>query len=270
MANGQTTPPAGVGTTRALTLSAAASILWECAWEAVFLAFFARLFGGIAVGIVGGIWHDMTPSPPPGFERRQLPEADPAASFSFGFLRQHSFVLLAAVFFLLKSAARFAGYSRRAEHRQAAAWAQGLLQRAGENWFGLIVGNAFGALVTTIILQFSGQFSFTSFLWQICSDFLRSLAHGAESFLPHSGWLDRFGALWGWYSDNRFKFMFWFFYVAALCDDLGLPNFKTLGRYAWRRLHRRKRSVGQQKETPSGENSGSAQTRRCGEPPGGC
>ncbi|HWW01402.1 MAG TPA: hypothetical protein VNZ64_17025 [Candidatus Acidoferrum sp.] len=31
---------------------------------------------------------------------------------------------------------------------------------------------------------------------------------------------------------NQFKFTFWFFYTAAICDDLGLPNFKTLGRYA--------------------------------------
>ncbi len=261
MPDGPTTSPVGVEPRRTLTLSRAASILWDCAWEAVLLAFLVGLFGSIALGIVGGIWHDMTPSPPPGFERPALPEADPAASFSFEFFRQHSFVLLAAVFFLLKSAARFAEFSGREDHRQAGAWVHRILQHAGRNWFGLIVGNAFGALVATIILQFSGQFSFTQLLWRIWVDLLLSFAHGAGHLLPHFGWFDRLSALWDWYSGNRFKFTFWFFYVAALCDDLGLPNFKTLGRCAWRRLCRRTRPVAVpcQKENPSAGRTATAE-----------
>ena len=39
-----------------------------------------------------------------------------------------------------------------------------------------------------------------------------------------------------WYGDNQFKFMFWLFYSAAICDDLGLPNYKALARFLWQRF----------------------------------
>lgn len=236
---------------RALTVVKAGAILWDCAWEAVWLAFLARLLGGIAVAIVGGIWHDMAPSAPPGFARRPLLEDEPSGSFSLGFVRQHSFLMLAAVFFLLKSAGRFAAFSRAEHHRQAAAWARGLLARASERWFDLIVGNAFGAMVAAIVLQVTQQFSLTQFVWQFCMDLVHPLVQGVGSLLPHSGLLERFGAWFGWYSENRLKFMFWFFYTAAICDDLGLPNFKTLGRYAWRKFHRRKGHAPPQEEQSS-------------------
>jgi hypothetical protein len=39
-----------------------------------------------------------------------------------------------------------------------------------------------------------------------------------------------------WYGVNQTKFAFWLLYSAALCDDLGLPNYKTLARRAWNRF----------------------------------
>lgn len=235
----------------ALTVPRAAAILWDCAWQAVVLALLARLLGGIAVGIVGGIWQDMAPSAPPGFIGRPLLEEEPSGSFSWAFVRQHGFVMLAGLFFLLKGAGRFAVYSRAEHHRQAAVWAQGLLARATERWFDLIVGNAFGAMVAAIVLQVTQQFSLTQFVWQLCMSFLQPLVQGVGNLLPHSGLLERLDAWCGWYSENRLKFMFWFFYTAAICDDLGLPNFKTLGRYAWRQLHRRTGHAAIRTEPPS-------------------
>jgi hypothetical protein len=39
-----------------------------------------------------------------------------------------------------------------------------------------------------------------------------------------------------WYGANQAKFAFWLLYSAALCDDLGLPNYKTLARRPWNRF----------------------------------
>ena len=38
-----------------------------------------------------------------------------------------------------------------------------------------------------------------------------------------------------WYHQNQLRLTFWGFYFAAICDDLGLPNIKTLGRSLWKR-----------------------------------
>lgn len=254
MANGPTPSPCQLEPGRTLNLDSAVGLVWRCAWEAVVLAFLVRLFGGIALEMVGGLWHDMAPGAPPGFGSRPLPEAEPSASVSFGFVRQNSFILLAVAFFLIKCAARFAHYSRSQQHRQAAAWAHGLLQRAGDNWFRLIVGNAFGAFIAAIILHFTQQFTFTNLVWQFFVDLARPLTQGAASVLSHFGLFERLGALFHWYSENRFKLTFWFFYTTSICDDLGLPNFKTLARFAWRRFTKRHAAGFKPKESPGAAN----------------
>ena len=42
-----------------------------------------------------------------------------------------------------------------------------------------------------------------------------------------------------WYGDNQYRFTFWFLYLAAIGDDLGIPNFKTLGRWLGRKVRNR-------------------------------
>jgi hypothetical protein len=44
------------------------------------------------------------------------------------------------------------------------------------------------------------------------------------------------GRWYWWYGQNQAKFLFWLLYSAAICDDLGLPNYKTLIRWGGRRL----------------------------------
>jgi hypothetical protein len=46
---------------------------------------------------------------------------------------------------------------------------------------------------------------------------------------------------WNWWSDNQLKFSFWALYIAGICDDLGVPNLKTLARFFWRRWRRLRR-----------------------------
>jgi hypothetical protein len=53
-----------------------------------------------------------------------------------------------------------------------------------------------------------------------------------------SGIVNFIGGLLDWYGDNQLRFNFWVLYVAAVCDDLGIPNLKTLARFAWSRWFR--------------------------------
>jgi hypothetical protein len=47
------------------------------------------------------------------------------------------------------------------------------------------------------------------------------------------------GQWFSWYGDNQMKLNFWIIYLAGAFDDLGVPNYKTLARWAWRRYKKR-------------------------------
>jgi hypothetical protein len=224
--------------TTSLNANKAGEVLWESAWSALVLAFLAQIFGSIVVGIVGGMWHDMTPSLPPGLAHKPQAEAEPSA-WNFSWLQEHRFALLFAAFFLVEAGTRLARYSGNARQRRAAALIQRLRRRASAEWINVIVVNAFGAFVTVLVIQVTQQFTWSALLWSFIWDAIRSVARTVASVLPGGGLFRGVGALFSWYQENQFKFMFWFLYAAAICDDLGLPNFKSLGRYLWRRWRRR-------------------------------
>src|SRR5262249_4227038 len=56
-----------------------------------------------------------------------------------------------------------------------------------------------------------------------------------EFIFPHGAvrstdsWVD-------WFGQNQARFDFWIIYLAAICDDLGIPSIKTLGRWLWRKI----------------------------------
>ena len=71
------------------------AILWKTAVEAAIKTFLTLLLGQIAINIIGGIWHDMTPSAPPGMSASAWKGWEPSLShkgpyFLFGLF----FVLL--------------------------------------------------------------------------------------------------------------------------------------------------------------------------------
>ncbi len=120
------------------------------------------------------------------------------------------------------------------------------LQRFGhqvsENWFEIIVINAIGAMISAVVLFWVQQFTPMKMLLAWVLDSVIAGIQSAISALFGAGIGRKFGAWFSWYGENQLKFTFWFFYVAAICDDLGLPNFKTLGRWLGRRVrHARKR-----------------------------
>ena len=225
---------------RTLTTGKAASILWDCAWEALILAFLVQLFGGIAIGMVGNVWSEMIPSLPPGLanETGLKSEAAPAFNLSSG----QRFGVIFAVLFVGIAVGRLMRYSRNQERRNAAAWLTRVTRRVSAEWFGLVVINALIASVMVPVLQITGQFTLMKLLWPVCSGLVQPAIQATADFLP-DGPVGVIKGFVNWFNANQLKFSFWLLYSAAICDDLGLPNYKTLGRYLSRRLRKSRQPV---------------------------
>ena len=221
-----------------LTAERVGDILFESAGQALLLAFLVLLLGGLAVELVGGILRDMTPSMPVPVHRQLLEaESSPAGNAVGAWLRQHRFALLFALFFAARSAARLLKYSSNETHRYAAALTSRILRVVSKDWFSLVVVNAFTAFWLTMVIQWTQSFSWKQFVWRTVADEISREFPALLKIVPGSGLL---GALFAWYQSNQVKFTFWLLYSAAICDDLGLPNYKSL----WRWLRRRYLKIG--------------------------
>jgi hypothetical protein len=211
-------------------------ILWVTAKEAFFMAFTVGILGSIAIGILSGICGQMTPSLPPGLDGHGA-LAESSAQWwhaSKDAIHRHSFALLFLAIFVLKSALAFAHYSKDPGLRKAAARVLRATHRISRDWFGLLIKNAFAAFVGVLVLQFVQNLSLTHLLWEAVKGVFEAMI-GAPSRLLGIGLSDLVGRWLEWYGDNQTKFSFWLLYSAAMCDDLGLPNYKTLARRLWER-----------------------------------
>jgi hypothetical protein len=220
---------------RTLTPPKAATILWDCAWEALILAFLVQLFGNIAVRMVGNVWSRMTPSLPPGLASELGVKSDASPTFSFS--SRDRLALIFVLLFVGLAAGRLMRYSRNQERRNAAAWLTRITRRVSAEWFGIVVINAIIASVMVPVLQITSQFTLTKVLWNLLGGLVQPVIQAAAGFLP-DGPVAVIKGLANWVSANQLKFSFWLLYSAAICDDLGLPNYKTLGRSLSRRFKR--------------------------------
>lgn len=215
-----------------LSLDRVSAILWESAVESFIRAILVSVFGGIAISMASGIWEEMAPSRPPGFrhqaEAENLPPgAPPRWETWFG---EHRFAIIFAIIFALTVWFRLVRERQRSEESKAESHLAKITHHVSENWFRLVVGNAFGALISAIVLLWGQRFTFANLLFHWV---LESVLSGLQSFVHQllgTGRTETFEAWFNWYGANQLKFTFWFFYLSAICDDLGLPNFKTLGR----------------------------------------
>jgi len=175
---------------------------------------------------------------PPGMEQKPRLEAEPGG-WDFSWFQQHRFALLFAVFFLVESATRLARHGGNKRQRKAAAVVRRLQRRVSAEWFTVLIVNAFTAFVAVLVIQITQQFTWTALVWSVVGEAIQALAQMVASALPGGGLLRQLSAFFTWFQENQFKFLFWFLYAAGICDDLGLPNFKTLARYLWRRRRQR-------------------------------
>ncbi len=210
-------------------------ILWASGKEALYLAFLLSILGSVAIGILSGICGQMTPSLPPGLDGHPALISVPAHWWqaSSKAIHRHSFAVLFLALFVAKSALRLAHFSRNPRQRQVAALALRATHRFSRHWFSLLIKNAFVAFVAVLVLEVVQNFSLTHLLWVAISDFAHQALEAVGRLMGFSqpSPLERW---FSWYGANQTKFAFWLFYSAALCDDLGLPNYKTLARRAWK------------------------------------
>jgi hypothetical protein len=212
-------------------------ILWVSAKEALFMAFLVSILGSIAIGILSGICGTMTPSLPPGLEGHPALTSAPAHWWraSQNAIHRHAFEILFLALFVVKSALRLAHYSSDPRQRKAAARTLWATRRISRDWFSLLIKNAFAAFVGVLVLQFVQNFSLTHWLWEAVRNAFYPVVEAAVWLVGGSlpGLVERW---FSWYGANQTKFVFWLLYSAALCDDLGLPNYKTLAQRAWKRF----------------------------------
>jgi len=209
----------------------ALDIIFDSAFEAFFSAFLVWIMGGIALNIAAEFSGNMVPSLPPGLGGTQL---GPHNGW-WAAVRGKAFAIFFAIFFVHSLWVGFHGKSSGLGKRM-----ERIVSHLRENWFGLIVGNAIGAWVAIVILGSLPNFSPIQMLrhwaWGMALPVIREIAN---SFLGPSITAS-VGAWFSWYGDNQMKLNFWLIYLAGAFDDLGVPNFKTLARWAWRRMQKRK------------------------------
>ncbi len=222
---------------RSLTIEDVTSAVLESAIEAFFKGILVLIFGSIAIGIAGSIWEEMIPSAPPGLP--VSPEAEPTAwSAVRAFSAEHQLLLVFIVLFIPTLWQRLRHGENGAEALKPASRLAKLGKKLSEQWFELLVGNAFGALVAAVVVTIVQQFTAVNLLLNVVVSPVLDLIQ----YLFGTGTRGVMQAWWDWYGDNQLKFAFWLFYLAAACDDLGLPNFKTLGRWLGRRVRNRRKN----------------------------
>jgi len=224
-----------------LTLDRLPSILWATAVDAFVKTLLVLVLGQVTISVVGGIWHDMTPTMPPGIGFETHGEKGSASVWKplETSLKHKGPYFLCAVFFVLLGWQRLAGAGER--EGEPATRTKKILKRVSEDWFGLIVWNGFGALISAMILVWVPQFSYAQWIWHWVLGAIGPVLQNGQEHLLGVERADAVRAWFGWYGENQFKFNFWLLYVAAICDDLGIPNLKTLARWLWRRVRNRER-----------------------------
>jgi hypothetical protein len=220
-----------------LTLPRVTDILCDSALEALILGFLVVIFGSLVFGFLSSVWRDMTPSLPPGFASGPKLEAE-GPPLTFSFLREYKNALIFLVLFCGITAGRLLRYSRSDDQRRAVAWAKRAFRRISNQWFSLIVINAFLTVIAVMIIKFTQQFTLTAFLWHFLGDLITAVIQTFAKLFSTDA-VEYSKGLAAWYKVNQPKFLFWLLYTAAICDDLGLPNYKTLGRFLWRRFVKR-------------------------------
>ena len=216
-------------------------MIWNVGIESFVQAIVISVLGTIAVDVASGIWREMTPSVPAAFAHAPVPQGESSSRWNlWSSFQQHRFGILFCLLFVLKAWGRSSGQSAlSADKNGRSSRFDRIGRQLSENWFGLIVGNAFGALISAMVLVWVQQFSFWHWVRRFLFDSLSSSIHEISVHIFGSGNVGAIGSWFAWYGNNQLKLTFWAFYFAAICDDLGIPNLKTFGRWWWRRLRKR-------------------------------
>jgi hypothetical protein len=231
-------PPQQPNADNAVEQRGVLGMLQQSAVKALPEAIFALVMGNVAIGLAGEIWRQMTPTLPPGVDGKTISAAGRSISsmFRWGAIREHQFLIVYCIFLVHNLRLSFFGSSSLGQAEAVSSSVSNTRRRFVRDWFRLIVVNAFGAVFSAIALYWVQRYSAGRLLWSMVLQPVFAVLQNAASSLFGSSASGTFQGWIAWYGENQLKFNFWFFYLAAICDDLGLPNLKTLGRWCWHRL----------------------------------
>ncbi len=212
----------------------AARVLWTGVWESLVLAIVIQIIGTITVDILSDLTREMRPSLPPGWAPKPMAEAEPSVKDSVvRAIGQHQLAIIFAFVYVGRIGTLLLRSSPNPKHRRVALRLRRGWHFLKEHWARLVLVNAFTAFGLTLALQFTQQFSWTQILWHSVAGAIGPWVHAVLNGVPGGESMERLAY---WYNANQLKFQFWLLYSAAICDDLGLANYKTLGRRLWRRI----------------------------------
>jgi hypothetical protein len=233
----------GVETPSPRSSETVGSALWSSAIDAFVKTILMLVMGNIALGILGGIFSAMIPSAPPFFATNSGAHSNSNSSPMstwWSVAHEHQFAIVYMILFALCARTRLIGVFPGATGQTATETRfQKITVRFSEDWFRLIIGNAFGALISAIVIYFVETFTGTRFLVNLLLAAMLPAVKTIATFIVGSRIVNFVGGIFNWYGDNQLRFNFWILYVAAVCDDLGIPNLKTLARFLWSRWRKR-------------------------------
>jgi hypothetical protein len=202
---------------------------------AFFSAIFVWFLGGVALSIAGSFAEDMVPAPPPGFGAAQGANHHGGTHATSGHVAKgFMFGLFFTIFF---AHSMWVGLRRGDGGMRGRGFR--IMANLREKWFGLLVGNAISAWVGVLVLDIVSDFSLTQILWSSVWGAITPGIHNVTNAVfgkSHSTFVSDWVS---WYGGNKSKLYFWILYLGGAMDDLGVPNFKTLARWGWRKWQKR-------------------------------
>src|SRR5947209_7842585 len=171
------------------------------------------VMGNIAVGILGAIFSSMTPSLPPFLAGISVPQSNSSSSGMlhkwWSSAHEHQFAIVFTILFAVYARMRLmAVFCITGEASIIPTRLQKIRNRLSEDWFRLIIGNAFGALVSAIVLYFVENFTGTRILFNLLLAAILPAINAVATLVLGSGIVNFIGGLFSWYGDNQLRFNF--------------------------------------------------------------
>lgn len=211
------------------------NIIFESAIEAFVKAMLVMALGGIAVGVLSQMWNRYAPSPPPFHAMKAEAEApESSSSVHWNLPVRHKFLIAFGVIFVPTVWMRVVKGSKAGESGFQTRTAK-IMKRLSDDWFSLIVFNAFGAAISAALVVAVQQWSPSRIVLGHIFSELKQLA----GLLLGENRSQGLQAWFAWYDENKYRLTFWLLYLAAIADDLGIPNFKTVGRWLIKKTRQR-------------------------------
>ncbi|HWD18323.1 MAG TPA: hypothetical protein VHB20_03525 [Verrucomicrobiae bacterium] len=207
-----------------------------CAVEAATSALVVSILGQVALSIAGAFAGGMIPTPPPLFGAG---DAAPSHHWhGWSLLRGHALYFFFAIFFAHSLWGLFRPRPALDAHHGGRRRVYHILYKVRENWFRMVIGNAITAYIAVVILASLQNFSLRHLIWNALGEWARVHLESLVQY-PFGPSQGRYlSDLFSWYGSNAAKLNFWFVYITGVFDDLGVPNFKTLACWLWRRYRK--------------------------------